>query len=320
MEVKSSWSRENIKVAVLSGGIGSERDVSLASGEAVAGALAQAGCEVVTAQVSPESLEILDDKTVDVFFPALHGQFGEDGQIQRIMEQKGLVYCGSGPRASELAFDKLLSKELFAQAGITTPPWIAVGSEDSPADIAAKLDKLGPDVVVKPPAQGSSVGVTICRSKAHAVEAAGLCFERFGQVMIEKFISGRELTVGIFDNHPLDVIEIVPKADFYDYNAKYVDNETQFLFDTIEGYALNANFKSAAMNCFEALGARQFARVDFIMDANQITWALEVNTIPGFTDHSLLPKAAQRAGMSMPVFCRKIVELALEQAKDGRAV
>jgi D-alanine-D-alanine ligase len=311
---------KGLNIAVLMGGIGSEREVSLNSGRSVAAALKEAGMKVVEADIAPDKLEILDESGIDVFFIALHGQFGEDGQLQQIMEDKGLVYTGSGPIASRTAFDKMACKKVFSEAGVVTPTAIEIKNGISDAEIEKQLKVLGDKYVVKPLKQGSSVGVNIVSGKKKPVEAARKCLEEFGDCMIEKFIPGREMTVGILCGEALPIIEIRPKDIFFDYHAKYVDDRTEFLFDTIETTALNANIKSAAMDCFNALGCRHFARVDFILDSDEIAYALEVNTIPGFTSHSLLPKAAAKMGISMSRLCVKIIEAAMEDKCNNNFV
>lgn len=304
------------KVAVLLGGIGAEREVSIQSGTCVAEALGAAGYDVVTADARPDSLEILEDGSVDIFFPALHGEFGEDGKLQQMLEDKGLVYVGSGPVASDLAFDKMAAKEAFARAGVLTP---AAARFDCEGGLTEEQCRgFTGKCVVKPIRQGSSVGVSIVSDVREAVETARRTAQKFGDCMIEEFIAGRELTVGILCDEALPIIEIRPKSGFYDYHAKYVDEQTQFLFDTIGKPALVRQIQRAALDCFIALGCRDFARVDFILGRDNRAYALEVNTIPGFTSHSLLPKAAAKAGLSMSDLCARIVEAALASAGKGR--
>jgi D-alanine-D-alanine ligase len=256
-------------------------------------------------------LDILNNSDIDVFFPALHGQFGEDGRLQQIFEDRGLLYVGSGPQASKLAFDKSVAKKAFAGAGIATPGEIPVDSRRVIDALEEKLADFADKYVIKPITQGSSVGVSIIDDPSRAAAVAGETFERFGPCIIEPFIRGRELTVGILDGKALPIIEIRPTEGFYDYDAKYVDDGTQYVFDTVTDASLASDIQAAAVECFNALGCRHFARTDFILDDGGTAYALEVNTIPGFTSHSLLPKAAAKAGMSMSDMCGKIVKLAL---------
>lgn len=292
------------------GGIGSERQISIQSGMCVAQALREAGFDVVTADVRPDKLDILEDSSVDVFFPALHGQFGEDGQLQQILQDKSLVYTGSGPTASKLAFDKMASKKLFAKAGVATPPAIEFNGQTDVKQLEKRLQHLADEYVVKPIKQGSSVGVRIITEKQKTISAAQETLAKFGDCMIEKFIHGKEITVGILKDGALPIIEIRSQTGFYDYQAKYIDEHTEYLFDTIREPALTAQIEQAAMNCFYVLGCRHFARVDFMLSDEKVAYALELNTIPGFTTHSLLPKAAAKAGITMSSLCSKIVEAA----------
>ena len=307
--------QEQIKVAVLRGGVGRERQVSLESGRCVAEAMQKAGLDVVTSDIRPDDMQVLDRRDIDVFFLALHGEFGEDGQLQRVFEDRGLVYTGSGPEASRLAFDKMASKQLFARAGVRVPPVVEFTGQMEPAELDRQLKGLGERFVVKPIRQGSSVGVHVVGSRSEAMAAARQVFEEFGNCMIESFIQGRELTVGVLGRQALPIIEIRSRTGFYDYHAKYVDDRTEYLFDTIEDQDVRACIQREALACFEVLGCRDFARVDFILSEDGTPYALEVNTIPGFTTHSLLPKAAGKIGLSMSDLCVGIVRTALAQRR-----
>lgn len=302
--------RSKLKVAVLAGGIGAERDISLQSGGCVAEALKEAGFEVVTADIRPDNLDILNDKSIDVFFPALHGKFGEDGQLQQILEDRSLLYTGSGPTASSLAFDKMASKKLFEEIGVATPAAIEFGPETDIGRLEEQLRDFANRYVVKPIRQGSSVGVSIVSTPHEAVDTARETFSEFGDCMVEEFVPGTEVTVSILRGRPLPIIEVRTQSGFYDYHAKYIDEQTEYLFDTITDTAMAANIRQAAVECFNTLGCRHYARVDFILSDEEIVYALEANTIPGFTSHSLLPKAAAKAGLSMSDLCTEIVEAA----------
>jgi D-alanine-D-alanine ligase len=299
-----------IKIAVLTGGIGSEREISLQSGECVGKALKEAGFETVIADIRPDNLEILDDKSIDVFFPALHGIFGEDGQLQQILEDRSLIYAGSGSTASKLAFDKMASKIIFEDAGVSTPSAIEFDSETNIELLEEQLLNLANKYVVKPIRQGSSVGVSIVSTPREAIDIAKDTLREFGDCMIEEFVPGKELTVGILNGQALPIIDIRVKSSFYDYHAKYIDEQTEYLFDTVTETTIAANLNQASIDCFNALGCRHFARVDFLLGIDRIAYILEVNTIPGFTSHSLLPKAAAKAGLSMSDLCSNIVEAA----------
>ncbi len=298
------------------GGVGAERQVSLHSGRNMAGAIRAAGFETVESDITCDNLTILDDGSIDVFFLALHGEFGEDGQLQEILESRNLVYTGSGPQASRLAFDKIVSKKIFREAGIRVGDDFCVDGETDFVKLAGQIEKVGAKFVVKPIKQGSSVGVRIVEGADKAIEAARACLSRYGDCMIEEFIDGKEITVGILAGEPLPIIEVRSKTDFYDYNAKYIDDSTEYLFGTIGDDSLVESIKADAVKCFELLGCRHFGRVDMILSDDNIPCVLEINTLPGLTTHSLLPKAANKAGISNSELCVKIIESALVSFKQ----
>ncbi|MGA2071049.1 MAG: D-alanine--D-alanine ligase [Sedimentisphaerales bacterium] len=318
----SSSSSDRLKVAVLMGGISREREVSIQSGKCVADALKKAGANVITSDIKPDALGILDDETIDVFFIALHGTFGEDGQLQEILESKGLIYTGSGPLASRLAFDKWESKKRFTAAGVTMPDSILFEPGKKTAAVEEQIRQLGSKYVVKPLREGSTIGISIADDPKSAVEAAKKCAAEFGDCMIEEFVPGTEVTVGILGKQALPILEIRPPAGFYDYHAKYIGDKTEYLFDSLNNPALVDKIQESAITCFNSLGCRGAARVDFIIGGENIPHVLEINTIPGMTSHSLLPKAAAKMGLSMGRLCLKIVELALADSaiahKTGR--
>ncbi len=301
----------NLKVAVLMGGIGHEREISLLSGENIANAIRKTGIQVVESDVTPEDTSILDDKTIDLFFLALHGEFGEDGQIQQILEDRNLTYTGSGPEPSRNAFDKVVSKKIFANAGIPVPRHFLFGINTKIGSLTDWLKKNADNVVVMPIKQGSSVGVTIMESSDEVLNVATLCLGRFGDCMIEEYLDGREITVGIVNGKPLPVTEIKSESDFYDYEAKYLVDSTEYLFDTIDDEELIEKINDITVNCFNSLNCRHLARVDMIL-AKDKPYVLEINTMPGFTSHSLLPMAANRIGISTDRLCMEIIEAAMK--------
>ena len=300
----------DLNVAVLAGGIGPEREVSLHSGQTVFSALRQAGMTALLSDITPQDTRILDDTSIDVFFLALHGTFGEDGGVQSLLEQRGLAFTGAGARASGRAFDKVISKAAFARVGAHVPRHIVVAADDTEASLRRKLDGFAQRVVVKPISQGSSVGISIPDDVAAAPAIALACFQTYGDCMIEQFIPGREVTVGIVNGEALPIIEIRSTAAFYDYNAKYIADSTEFLFDTIDDAQLVRHIQQVALDCFEALGCRHLSRVDLMLTAENVPYVLEINTLPGFTSHSLLPLAARKAGIPTPELCRRIVQAA----------
>lgn len=302
---------EKLTVLVLMGGPGSEREVSLASGAAVVEALQASGHHVLQSDINPNQLGALDTPNIDVVFPALHGEFGEDGQLQRILEKRNLPFVGSDSVSSQLAMDKYHSKQRFTQAGLTTPPATLY---DSDSNLDNSLDQtiatVGLPAVIKPNFEGSSVGVLFAEDRQQLQTAIQQSLKSHGNCLVEKKIVGRELTVGILANKVLPVMEIKSAQEFYDYKAKYELDTTEYLFDLGLSKEKLKKIQSDARQAFESLGCRDFGRVDFMLDANKTTYLLEVNTIPGLTSHSLVPKAAERLGINMTKLCDQIVRIA----------
>ncbi len=303
-------------IGVLYGGASAEREVSLASGEAVASALSRAGFEVRRLEMRDDDVEkIVGGSGADVAFLALHGEFGEDGQVQAILEKMGIPYTGSRPMASANAMDKHAAKRMFVAAGIPTPPWILA---DRPRTARQALEEgFVPPLVVKPVGAGSSIGVTIVK-RAEDLEAAveqALAVSR--PAIIETFVDGREFTVGVLDDEcgrptALPPIELVVSREFYDYTAKYSDGGgTQYICPADVDPENCEKLKATALAAHRALGCRHMSRTDIRMDKSWNPWVLEVNTIPGFTSHSLLPKAAMATGMTFESLCAHLVHLAL---------
>jgi D-alanine-D-alanine ligase len=308
-----------LKVCVLMGGVGEEREISIQSGNCVTQALKETSLSVVCADVSPDNMDILEDDSIDVFFIALHGVFGEDGQLQQILEDKGLVYTGSGPAASRLAFDKMASKKAFAEVGLQTPAAVEFDSDADMRELEKQLERFADVYVIKPLRQGSTIGVSIVDNPREAIAAGQQCQSEFGDCMIEQYIGGREVTVGTLGDVALPVIEIRAKAGFYDYHAKYMDEQTEFVFDTVDPLAAG-KIQADALRCFAALTLRHFARVDFRLADDGKPYVLEANTIPGMTAHSLLPKAAAKAGISTSDLYVKIIEAALGDENNRRVL
>jgi len=296
-------------VAVLYGGISAERAVSIDSGRAVAAALGGAGLQVIEVDVSGDIESTLDalKGRCDVAFIALHGTFGEDGGVQRLLEARGIPYTGSGTFASRAAMDKQLSKAMFVESGVPTPVGIALSQPFSTRAVARLVDSMGYPVVIKPVAQGSSKGVSIVESAAEipaAIAASSLLDDR---VLLEAFLPGAELTVGILNEAPLPVVEVRYAGQAFDYHAKYESDQTEYLVDPPLGAALKRQLQQCAVRAHAALGCRCFSRVDFRLDSAGEPMVLEVNTIPGLTAHSLLPKAAAHAGIAFPDLCKRML-------------
>ncbi|MBN2584740.1 MAG: D-alanine--D-alanine ligase [Planctomycetes bacterium] len=302
-----------VRVAVLMGGIGSEREVSLMSGREVARGLQEAGFAVRDIDLKPEHVGELRDLDIDVAFIALHGAYGEDGRLQRQLDEMGIPYVGSGAEASCLAMDKVASKERFVAAGLATPDWRVIRRADEQTRQQA-YEALGPDVVVKPVAEGSSVAVHLTADAEQYRLALNDVLAHYDAALVERRIFGRELTIGVLHEQGLSLVEIVPTQEFYNYDAKYFDDSTGYLIDPDLPHDVVQRVRRAAVTAHKALGCRGFSRVDMILQPDGTAPVLELNTIPGFTTHSLLPKSASGAGISFAGLCRYIVEIALHDA------
>jgi D-alanine-D-alanine ligase len=305
---------KGLAIGVLYGGPSSEREVSLQTGDNVARALEGAGHNVhrvvLDGSFSEKDALALD---IDVAFLALHGEFGEDGRIQQILEGADIPYTGSGIDASAMAFDKVLAKRAFEKCGVRTPAWMALD--------LAEVEKMGgaaamcmvPPLVVKPAAGGSSLGITIARLDDQITPAVHKAFEFGDTVLLERFIKGRELTVGILADEALPVAEIKNNGELFDYAAKYVKDTTVLCPAELDPIVAE-NVRKTGLAAHKALGCRDYSRVDIILDAKNMPWVLEVNTLPGMTSHSLLPRAAQAVGKSYVQLCEEMLRLTLERA------
>jgi D-alanine-D-alanine ligase len=298
------------RIGVLAGGRSSEREISLKSGSAVHQALVSEGCDAIFIDVRDDIYDILKRNRMDVAFIALHGKFGEDGTVQRILEEEGIPYTGSGPDASKLALDKIASKEVFKKSGIPVASHVVLDREDRRR--AGAIDLPLP-VVVKPQFEGSSIGLSVVSEEGRFDQALDKAFECGDRVIVESFVKGRELTVGILDDQPLPVVEIVPKSGVYDYTAKYKDPETKYLVPAPIDARTAGTAQDLGRRAHISLGCRSFSRVDMMADLNGRVFVLEVNTIPGMTERSLLPKAAAAAGLDFGALCVKLVENAFQR-------
>jgi D-alanine-D-alanine ligase len=293
------------KIAVLMGGPGSEREVSLATGRGVAKALRSLGAEVIEADVRDEHFALPID--VDLAFITIHGTFGEDGRVQRILEQRRVAYTGDGVQGNETAIDKIRSKEKFRAQGVATPPWEVIQPGQRPT--------IPLPIVVKPPREGSTVGVVIVKTEPELESALREAANYDRKLLVEKFVPGRELTIGILGGLALPILEIIPKGGFYDFNNKY-----PFLNPQAGGGAEHvcparidkgktSQIQELALRAFRALGLEVYGRVDVILSQSGEPFVLEINTIPGMTEASLLPEAAAAAGISYTDLCLRIIEL-----------
>ncbi len=302
-------------IAVLKGGPGSERDVSLATAAGVEKALRSCGAEVTGVDVRGSEFEL--PAGTELAFVAIHGTFGEDGQVQEILEERGLPYTGEGVAESRIAFDKIASKEKFDQHGVTTPEWEIISAGQRPS--------LTLPFVIKAPRQGSTVGVHIVKEEAELEPALKDASRYDERLLVEKFISARELTIGVLGEQVLPILEIIPKGGFYDFTNKY-----PFLNPSAGGAAQHIcpahiadeqtrEIQSLALRAYHALGLKVYARVDIMLPETGAPTVLEINTIPGMTEVSLLPEAAAAAGISYPQLCVRIIELSLAARRSSRA-
>lgn len=295
------------KVAVLMGGHSAEREISLKSGQAVLGALDKMGIEAIEIDTSTPFIEQLIH--VDRVFIALHGRVGEDGTIQGLLEVLNLPYTGSGVLGSALAMDKLRTKQLWQGTGIPTPPWIRL---DEQTDFTQVAEKLGLPLVVKPVMEGSSIGVSKVYDVAQIDQAWQTAKTSHSKVIAERFIAGVEYTAAIIGEQKLPLIRLETPRDFYDYTAKYHDNQTAYLCPCGLSATVEQHLQNLAYQAFQALGATGWGRVDFICDQAGNPWCLEVNTIPGMTDHSLVPMAAREAGINFEELVLRILATTLD--------
>jgi len=306
--------REIQRIGVLMGGISRERKISLKSGQAIADALRDSGYEVVVLDFADraELVAKINNCKADCIFNALHGRFGEDGQVQEILNEFKIPYTGSGVRASQLAMDKAASRQIFQKNGLFVPAYCLIDK-----DYLYRDEEFGNfPLVVKPVKEGSSIGLSIvedARSLTAAIEEA-LTMDQ--HAIIETYIEGREITVGILEDRPLPVIEVVPKNKFYDFQAKYTPGMTEYIVPADLPKDISNKAQSDALRAHQLLGCRCFSRVDMILDKDSNPVILELNTIPGFTATSLLPKAAAVCGISFQELCQRIVFSAVEHNRE----
>jgi D-alanine-D-alanine ligase len=307
---------KSLAVTVLLGGPSSEREISIKSGKAVAETLEQVGHEVVRADISPTDLTAFDREKLGVIFPALHGAFGEDGGVQEIMEGRGIRYCGSGPQASRLAMEKMFSKWRFLQAGLPVPDGGLI-DRDSSSEVRERLiERLGLPLVAKPVDQGSSLEVHIAHDQEARSRVIDRLLDEYGRCLLERFIPGREITVGILGEEALPVVEIVTPDGLFDFQSKYESQATEYLLEVDMPTETYKHLQWIGLQAHKVLGCRDFSRVDMRLDPAGRPAVLEVNTIPGFTSRSLLPMAAAKAGIDFPHLCDRLVRMAAQRPGD----
>jgi D-alanine-D-alanine ligase len=344
-----------LKILVLMGGTSAERDVSLASGEAIVKALKDSGHRVLaldaaegqkllsddgkylpggvkqkppdlaelerqSKQAALEAIHSFDFSEVDVVFLALHGGQGEDGTIQALLDLTGKPYTGSGVLASALAMDKAMSKKIFEREGILTPEWFLIHDFDpSKTVLIAKRikEEFGFPCVVKPNNQGSTVGLSVLEDEKNLEEALECARQYSSRILAEHFVVGRELTVGILGDTPLPVVEIIPEHGIYDYECKYTHGKSRYVCPAEISEEKSREIQAAGLKAFKALGCEGYARVDFRYGDDEKLYCLEVNTLPGMTSLSLVPMGAKALGIDFPELVDRIARLAMQKGKPG---
>ncbi|MGB2696412.1 MAG: D-alanine--D-alanine ligase [Candidatus Zixiibacteriota bacterium] len=343
--------KDKLKITVLMGGTSAERDVSLASGEAIVQALREAGHQAIaidtakgqrflenqtrflpqgvkseppdikelqrkSQELTLKTIESFDLNDIDVIFLALHGGTGEDGTIQALLDLTGKPYTGSGMLASALAMNKSMAKKIFEREGILIPKWLLLDSSNlSHVSEMSKgiKEKLGFPVVVKPDDQGSTVGFSKVDREEELASAIELAQEFSDKILIEEFVEGRELTVAILDDLPLPVVEIVPEHGIYDYQCKYTKGKSRYICPADLSEEKTKEIQRIGLKAFKSLGCEDYARVDFRYSSRGTFYCLEVNSLPGMTATSLVPMAAKQAKIDFPELVDRIVKMALRK-------
>ncbi|MEZ2584930.1 D-alanine--D-alanine ligase [Kluyvera intermedia] len=302
------------KIAVLLGGTSAERDVSLNSGAAVLAGLREAG--VNAHPVDPKETDVTQLKNMGFkkAFIALHGRGGEDGTLQGLLELISLPYTGSGVMASAISMDKLRSKLLWQGAGLPVAPWVAITSDMFESgltdELLSQVAELGLPLIVKPSREGSSVGMSKVTESEHLTAALAQAFQHDDEVLVEKWLSGPEFTVAVLGEEILPSVRIQPAGTFYDYEAKYLSDETKYFCPGCEESTEEAAMQSLVLKAWKVLGCRGWGRIDVMQDNDGQYYLLEANTSPGMTSHSLVPMAARQAGMSFSQLVVRILDLA----------
>src|SRR5437879_3453449 len=300
-----------LNITVMLGGPSAEREVSLRSGEQAAKALRSLGHQVRT--VDPQDQSWTLPRETDVVFLALHGTYGEDGTVQLRLEELGVPYTGCGPEASRLAFDKVLAKERFIAADVPTARFAVIDSSAASWPIG-----WNPPVVLKPACQGSSVGLQFVERVSDWAKALAEASHHDIRVLMEEKIAGRECTVGILADEALPIVEVRPKTGVYDYQTKYTAGTTDYLCPAPFEPTVTRRIQAAGMAAFKAVNGRDYARVDVMVRPDGEPVVLEVNTLPGMTETSLLPKAAAAAGIGYAELCQRMLDLALLRSKKPK--
>lgn len=299
---------KNKKVGVLLGGMSSEREISLRSGKAIAEGLRKKGYDVVEIDVDSNLHEKLRKEKIEVAFIALHGKYGEDGAIQGLLEIMKIPYTGSGVLASSVAMDKILTKRILQERGFLTPAFAFFDAEKEKAEHFAKNFVLSYPVIVKPSREGSTIGIVRVKSSDELLPALQEAAKYDARVLVEEFVRGQEVTVGVINGEPLPLIEVVPKSGFYDFQSKYTKGATEYILPARLPEKLSREIQEATLEIYRELGCEGCARADFIVDDHGRFFFLEINTIPGMTETSLIPKAAVHVGLSFENLVDKLLD------------
>lgn len=329
-----------MKIALILGGTSPEREVSKKTSKSILGALRELGHEVIPidpayglnqpkdeneyflekdfAELSNKNyLDIINSQLfddIDLAFLALHGRWGEDGTIQSLLEMQGTKYTGSGILTSSLAMDKTMTKIVIQHSGVSTPSWIIADiNETDFSEYPQKIkNQFGYPCIIKPNDQGSSVSLTVCKSDADVIPAIKLALQFSDKALIEEFIPGRELTVAVLDGVALPILEIVPKSGLYDYESKYTSGKSEYIVPAPMPDEVRLDIQDQAVKAFKAVGCKCYSRIDFRLTTENKAFCLEINTLPGMTSLSLVPKAAAAAGISFVDLVDRIVQNAVK--------
>ncbi len=309
LQPTSGIAKQAGRVAVLMGGVSAEREVSLNSGNAVHQALLAAGVDAIAVDLQQDPVRQLLELDVDRVFNVLHGGMGEDGRIRAILDGIGIPCTGCGVTSAALTMDKVLTKKILLSSGIPTPVYHALHSED---DCARLIEDQALPVFVKPAREGSSVGMTPVH-RAEDLVPAWQRARQFGQVFAEQFVTGGEYTASFLGDTVLPLIKLETPREFYDYEAKYQSDDTIYLCPAPLSAGKTAEISDLVAKTIQATGVTGWGRVDLMLDENDKVWIIEVNSVPGMTDHSLVPMAAREAGLDMPSLVLKILELSMQE-------
>ena len=297
------------KILVLMGGWSNEREISLISGKSVFNSLITSGQDVIELDLKRDNISEIKELNPDRVFIVLHGKGGEDGEIQLYLENLGIPYTGSGSESSKICMNKRITKKILLKNNIQTPNFMEISENTKIEDIENLFQY---PFVIKPSSEGSSIGVYIAEDRKSCKEAIKENMKISSDIILEEYKSGKEYTVGILDNFALPVIQLIPPGKFYDYEAKYNSNETKYICPSGLDQNTEEEIKKLSIDCFRALNCRGWGRVDLIIDEQNKPWIIELNTVPGMTEHSLVPMAANQKNINFDELVLKILDTSLE--------